>query len=95
MKAARTTILSFNARKGSRKIEADLGLFYREAAFFDRSQETVFCECKTFNRFEKKDVDKMEEIAQEFPGSILVFATLNNDLNSKERGSDRFIGPVA
>jgi len=80
-----TTILSFRAEKGSEEIEADLGLFFRERAFFDRTLETIFCECKTFNRFQREDVEKMRKIANEFPGAMLVFATLNEKLSDNEK----------
>ena len=45
----------------------------------DRPTETIFGEVKSFGRrgedvFEQDDVDKMKLLAEEFPGSILVFA---------------------
>lgn len=82
---ATTTVLSFEAEKDGLKIEADVGLFYREDSHSDRSTELILCECKTYKRFNKKDIDKMKEIAKEFPGSILVFATLNDELTSAEK----------
>ena len=42
----------------------------------DRPTETVFGEAKSFRRFEQKDVNKMKLLAEKFPGSILVFATM-------------------
>lgn len=82
---ATTTILSFEAVKGDLKFEADVGLFYREGSYFDRSTELIFCECKTYKRFTKKDIDKMKVISKQFPGSIIVFATLNDDLTAAEK----------
>ncbi|MEW8064385.1 MAG: hypothetical protein AB2797_14810 [Candidatus Thiodiazotropha sp.] len=82
---ATTTALSFEAEIGDKKLEADVGLFYREGSYFDRSTELIFCECKTYKNFTKKDVDKMRIIAKEFPGSILVFATLNEELTVTEK----------
>ena len=82
---ATTTVLSFEAEKGDKKLEADVGLFYREGSYFDRRTELIFCECKTYKNFAKKDVDKMRIIAKEFPESILVFATLNEELTATEK----------
>ncbi len=76
----------------NKKVETDFMLWYRrkdvfgtERSFFgtglpifgmDRPTETVFGEAKSFRRFEKKDVDKMKLLAEKFPGTILVFATM-------------------
>ena len=48
--------------------------------------ETVFGEAKSFgeNAFEQKDVDRMKLLAQAFPGSILVFATMKEELSEEE-----------
>ncbi len=80
-----TTVLSFEAEKNEIKIEADLGLFYREGSYFDRGTELIFCECKTYRSFTKKDINKMKILAKEFPGSILVLATLNDQLTASEK----------
>lgn len=83
--SASTSILSFEMEKESKKIEIDLCLFYRSNAWFDKTTELVFCECKTASEFSKKDIDKMKLIAQEFPNSILVFSTMKSDLGNKEK----------
>lgn len=82
---ATTTILSFEAEKGDKKFEADVGLFYRDGSDSNRRTELIFCECKTYNGFTKEDVDKMQVIGKEFPGSIIVFATLNEELTTYEK----------
>lgn len=82
---ATTTVLSFEAEKNNVNIEVDLGLFYREGSYFDRSTELIFCECKTYRRFTKKDIKKMKVLAIEFPGSMLIFATLNDELTTGEK----------
>jgi hypothetical protein len=82
---ATTTILSFIAEKGDKKLEADLALFYREASYFNRSTELIFCECKIYKRFSKDDVARMRRLAEEFPGAILVFSTLNEVLSDQEK----------
>ena len=55
----------------------------------DRPTETVFGEAKSFGRrgedvFEQDDVDRMKLLAEAFPGSILVFATMKEELSQGE-----------
>lgn len=52
----------------------------------DRPTETVFGEVKSNRRFEQKHVDNMKLLAEKFPGSILVFATMREgtDLSKGE-----------
>ena len=67
-------------------VEADFILWYQRKEDFrtDYPTETVFGEAKSFSRFEQKDVDNMKLLAQKFPGSILVFATMKEELSQKE-----------
>ena len=48
--------------------------------------ETVFGEAKSFGKdvFEQDDVNKMKLLAETFPGSILVFATMKEKLSQEE-----------
>ena len=48
--------------------------------------ETVFGEAKSFGEdaFEQKDVDRLKLLAETFPGSILVFATMKEELSEEE-----------
>lgn len=50
----------------------------------NRPTETVFGEAKTSRRFSKSDVNKMKLLANRFPGSILVFATMREKLSASE-----------
>ena len=55
----------------------------------DRPTETVFGEAKSFGRrgkdvFEQDHVDKMKLLAEAFPGSILVFAAMKEELSQGE-----------
>ena len=50
----------------------------------DRPTETVFGEAKSFRRFEQKHVDDMKLLAEMFPGSVLVFATMKEGLSRSE-----------
>jgi hypothetical protein len=77
--------MSFEAKKNNIEIEADLALFFQNSKFGKPKKELLFVECKTFNRFEKKDVERMKIISKEFPGSVIVFSTLNSTLTQKEK----------
>lgn len=72
------------------KIEADFVLWYQRQTHIGPNYPTeiVFGESKSFGKeiFEEDDVDKMKLLAETFPGSILVFATMKRakDLSSKE-----------
>ena len=55
----------------------------------DRPTETVFGEAKSFGRrgedvFEQDDADRMKLLAEAFPGSILVFAAMKEELSQGE-----------
>ncbi|OXU14433.1 hypothetical protein [Sedimentisphaera salicampi] len=82
---ATTPVMSFEAKKNTIAIEADLAIFFQKTKFGKPKRELIFVECKTFNRFEKKDVDRMKIISKEFPGAVIVFATLNPTLTQKEK----------
>ena len=82
---ATTPMLSFIATKSNSSIEADLGLFYRESKYRETRTDLVFAECKTYNKFQRLDADRMLLIADHFPGAILVFATLRKSLEESER----------
>jgi len=83
--SATTPILSFTAAKATSSIEADLGLFFRESKYRSTRTNVVFAECKTFNEFKKPDADRMLLLASEFPGAVLVFATLRKSLTDREQ----------
>lgn len=79
-----TPLFSFIAKRDLIEIEADLALFYKEQSFGATRLELIFAECKTYNRFEPKDMLRMRQLADAFPGAILVFSTLRNSLASGE-----------
>ncbi len=91
LEGATTPLMSFYAIKENIEIEADLALFFQESRFDKTKRELLFVECKTFNRFEKKDIKRMKVLSKEFPGSIIVFSTLNENLTQKEK---RLIRPL-
>lgn len=86
-----TPILSFEANKGNKNIEADLCLFTEKEFRDETTQELLFAECKTYNKFEKKDIERMKVLAAEFPGSVLVLATMRENLTEAEK---RLIKPL-
>lgn len=84
-------MLSFTAKKGTSSIEADLGMFFQPSKYAPSRTELIFAECKTFGHFTRKDAVRMLTLAKEFPGAVLVFATLNELLINTEK---RLLRPV-
>jgi hypothetical protein len=82
---ATTPLMSFTAQKEEVKLEADLALFFKVPGLVNSNRELIFAECKTFNDFEKKDVERMIDLGEAFPNAVLVFATLKEDLSDKEK----------
>jgi hypothetical protein len=81
-----TPVLSFAAKQASsgKRLEADFGLMWQEASLGETQDGVLFAECKSYNEFQKKDLDRMEALADEFPGAILAFCTLRKELKSHE-----------
>ncbi len=73
-----------------KKVEADLLIWYQRTQIFgqDHPTDMIFGEAKSFAKsaFKKDDVSKMKLLAETFPGSILVFATMREakDLSKGE-----------
>lgn len=65
--------------------EVDLTLLLRNRYDDDQSPDLLLCECKTYKLFTEKDMDRMKQLGQQFPKAVLVFATLNNELDETER----------
>ncbi len=85
MRGASTPLLSFEARRSAKTIEADLCLLFQESVFGEVSTETVFAECKSDNCFGRPDVERMRYMAEQFPGATLAFATLRETLTEGEK----------
>jgi len=83
--AATTPMFSFTALNESKRIEVDLGLFLERMHFGTPETELVFIECKTYSEFDRDDVDRMSSLTTQFPGALLVFATLKTSLTERER----------
>lgn len=71
-----------------KKVEVDFMFWYQQAenANMNYPTETVFGEAKSFGEdaITQDDVNKMKLLAEAFPGSILVFATMKECLAQKE-----------
>ena len=85
LKGATTPLMSFTAEKDRIEMEADLALFFQESKYRNTKTEVIFIECKTFNSFRQKDVDKMADLGKAFPGAIIAFAKLEEHLRDEER----------
>ena len=83
---ATTPLMSFTAQKdGMKPLEADLALFFQVSGLINSRHELIFAECKTFNDFKKKDVERMMDLGKAFPEAVLVFATLKEHLRDNEK----------
>ena len=73
------------------KVEVDFMLWYQREGNFetDYLTETVFGEAKSFAQlaFKQEHVDNMKLLAEAFPCSTLVFATMKEELSEEEVGS--------
>lgn len=65
--------------------EVDLAILLRDKYDDEKAPDLLFCECKTYLRFAEKDMERMKLLGEQFPHAILVFATLNNELDESER----------
>ena len=83
--SAVTPLMSFTAEKNGTNLEADLALFFQEYKFLYPKTELIFAECKTFKSFKEKDTERMVNLGKQFPGAILVFATLKESLDDDEK----------
>lgn len=90
-RAATTPIMSFTADKDGRTMEVDLGVLCRDSLFRECRTELILAECKTYNEFAAGDARRMRQLADDFPGAVLVFATLRKSLTNQEK---RLIRPI-
>ena len=79
-----TPLFSYTAKKDNHELEADLTCLYRPSTWRVSRTQVVHAECKSFNGFQSVDIDRMEILAREFPGSVLIFATLKETLSPAE-----------
>lgn len=80
-----TSVPSFEAKnQNGKKLEADFGMFWRSQTYGETQDGILFGECKTYGKFENKDIRRMRDLAAFFPGAVLVFSTLRDELTKKE-----------
>lgn len=79
-----TPLFSYKAEKDGKELEADLTCLYKRSTWRETGTHVVHAECKSFNLFEQRDMDRMKDLAEAFPGAVLVFSTLNESLNKTE-----------
>lgn len=87
-----TPLFSYKAEKDRKILEADLTCLYKRSTWRETGTDLVHAECKSFNFFEKRDVNRMQDLAKAFPGAVLIFATLNESL---EKSEIKMIGALA
>ena len=80
-----TPALSFIAEAPNKvSLEADLAAFWQDSIYGERKEGILFCECKTYGLFQKKDFDRMRYLAKAFPGAVLIFSTLRKSFTKEE-----------
>ena len=79
-----TPLLSFTAKKNDIDCEIDLALFCQDGQWHSERNELLLVECKAYDNFKSIDIRRMESLASEFPGAIIVFSKLGEQLDSSE-----------
>lgn len=90
MHASTSPMLSFEITDLG--LEVDLAMHIAISEMGRNTQHLVFFECKSKNEFNLADRKRMEKLAEIFPSAVLVFATMKNELNEKEK---RILRPLA
>lgn len=80
-----SALIGFELEKNKKTKEVDLAVMLQEKHKENIPPDLVFCECKTYKNFTSKDADRMIELGEEFPNSILTFATLKDELLDDEK----------
>jgi hypothetical protein len=81
-----TWVPSFDLKgKDGKKLEADFGLFWQRSTFEKSDPVLILGECKSYNKFELKDIRRMEALGKAFPGAVLAFCSLRKHLSATEK----------
>lgn len=82
-----TWIPSFSIkRKDKDALESDFGIFLSQGQHNEINFPVViFGECKSFNEFKNKDINRMKQLSHNFPGSVIAFCTLRSTLTAREK----------
>lgn len=82
---ATTAVPSFTAVAPTKQnLEADFAMLWRAQVYGEEKEGVLFGECKTYGTFETKDFQRMRMLARMFPGAIIAFSTLKEDLTKRE-----------
>ena len=79
-----TPLFSYEAEKDGKRLETDFTCLYKPSTWRKTRTHVIHAECKSFTRFERRDIERMKDLAAAFPGAVLVFATLNDKLLASE-----------
>lgn len=79
-----TSLMNFDLTIEKQDYEVDLFVQLQNKISEIPSTELIFCECKTFKRFQQKDIDRLKKIGENFPQSILALCTLNDSFSNEE-----------
>ena len=79
-----TPLFSYLAKKDGQVLEADLSCLYMKSTWHQSPMRVVHAECKSFNLFAKRDVERMTALGNAFPGAVLIFSTLKETLEKSE-----------
>lgn len=86
MTGEQTWIPSFTLKRpGFQDIEADFATFWCESPSRDNDPLFIIGECKTFGTFADKDIRRMREFGEAFPGAVLALCTLRDELTEAEK----------
>ncbi len=81
-----SSLMNFGLRqKKEFEQEIDLAVLLRDKSNFDEVPDLIFCECKTYKKFNEEDIERMKKIGMAFPRAILAFCTLNDELDKNEK----------
>lgn len=80
-----TPVMSFTAESSEKKrVEVDFAAFWQGGSS-ERKVKLLLGECKTYGKFGDKDFEKMRDLSKTFPNPVLVFSTLRECLEDRER----------
>lgn len=81
-----SSLIGFELKSKSNGLkEVDLAVLLQERHEESIPPDLFLCECKTFKDFTIDDFERMIELGDEFPNSILTFSTLKEELHEDEK----------
>jgi hypothetical protein len=93
LRAEQTWVPSFILKRtGNKELETDFAAFWRRSSFDENEPMLILGECKSYGRFEPKDIKKMRGLGKQFPGAVLAFCTFRKSLKLKEK---KLLAPLA